>query len=82
MSKSALSAIAGGSKVSTRSSKYEVGCSNAVLTARSKQTHQRLRNLTKTKKEGDSASTHTSECAICLMSIAVSVDVLLNFGSC
>ena len=38
----------------------------------SKQTHQRLRNLTKSKKEGDSASTHTSECAICLMSIAVS----------
>ncbi|KAJ4329984.1 hypothetical protein N0V95_010120 [Ascochyta clinopodiicola] len=30
----------------------------------------RLRNLTKTKKDGDSASTHTSECAICLMSIA------------
>lgn len=39
----------------------------------SKQTHQRLRALAKSpKKEGDAASTHTSECSICLMSIAVS----------
>ena len=37
----------------------------------SKQTHQRLRNLGKAKKDGDNASTHTSECSICLMSIAV-----------
>jgi hypothetical protein len=27
--------------------------------------------LAKTKKEGDAESTHTSECSICLMSIAV-----------
>ncbi|KZF26618.1 SMAD/FHA domain-containing protein, partial [Xylona heveae TC161] len=35
-------------------------------------THKRLRNLSKglTKKDGDTASTHSSECAICLMSIA------------
>lgn len=45
---------------------------NHELTTRSKQTHQRLRNLAKTKQDGDNASTHTSECAICLMSIAVS----------
>jgi hypothetical protein len=39
----------------------------------SKQTHQRLRNLGKARKDGDNASTHTSECSICLMSIAVSI---------
>ncbi|KAI9718040.1 MAG: hypothetical protein M1812_004298 [Candelaria pacifica] len=36
-------------------------------------THKRLRNLTKSttpKKDGDNASMHTSECSICLMSIA------------
>ncbi|KAH0559229.1 hypothetical protein GP486_004254 [Trichoglossum hirsutum] len=37
-------------------------------------THKRLRNLGKavpgSRKEGDNASTHTSECSICLMSIA------------
>jgi hypothetical protein len=43
-----------------------------VLIAYSKQTHQRLRNLGKAKKDSDNASTHTSECSICLMSIAVS----------
>jgi hypothetical protein len=41
----------------------------------SKQTHQRLRNLAKSKQDGDNASTHTSECAICLMSIAVSLAI-------
>ena len=40
----------------------------------SKTTHKRIRNLAKSSSqgEGDSASTHTSECAICLMSISVS----------
>ncbi|KAI9788072.1 MAG: hypothetical protein M1835_002479 [Candelina submexicana] len=36
-------------------------------------THKRLRNLAKSttpKKDGDNASMHTSECSICLMSIA------------
>lgn len=50
----------------------------------SKQTHQRLRNLAKGKPDGDNASTHTSECAICLMSIAVSqsvVDVVFKTNS-
>lgn len=46
----------------------------------SKQTHQRLRNLGKAKKDGDSASTHASECSICLMSIAVSPRVTPCFG--
>ncbi|KAL9096880.1 MAG: hypothetical protein Q9165_000844 [Trypethelium subeluteriae] len=41
----------------------------------SKSTHKRIRNLAKSTSqgEGDAASTHTSECAICLMSIAVSI---------
>lgn len=43
----------------------------------SKQTHQRLRNLAKAKKDTDSGSTHSSECSICLMSIAVSGHVIL-----
>lgn len=36
-------------------------------------THKRLRNLAKLapSKDGDAASTHTSECSICLMSVAV-----------
>ena len=39
----------------------------------SKTTHKRIRNLGKSSSQGDgdTASTHTSECAICLMSIAV-----------
>lgn len=37
----------------------------------SKQTHQRLKNLAKSKKDSDSASNYGSECSICLMSIAV-----------
>ena len=39
------------------------------------QTHKRLRDLGKTaasKKDSDTASVHSSECSICLMSIAVS----------
>ena len=43
-----------------------------VANSPSKQTHQRLRNLGKARKDGDNASMHTSECSICLMSIAVS----------
>jgi pSer/pThr/pTyr-binding forkhead associated (FHA) protein len=43
----------------------------------SKQTHQRLRNLAKPKKDTDSASTHSSECSICLMSIAVRLSNLM-----
>ncbi len=41
-------------------------------------THKRLRNLGKTaaKNDGDTASTHSSECSICLMSIAVSSKAL------
>lgn len=38
-------------------------------------THKRLRDLAKSapKKDEDAASTHSSECSICLMSIAVSL---------
>lgn len=44
----------------------------------SKTTHKRIRNLAKSasQADGDSASTHTSECAICLMSIAASQSTL------
>ena len=40
----------------------------------SKSTYKRLQDMTSdsTMKDGDTASTHTSECSICLMSIAVS----------
>lgn len=40
--------------------------------------HRRLRNLAKSNtggaksKDGDTCSTHTSECSICLMPVAVS----------
>jgi hypothetical protein len=63
----------GGEEMIFRCVKIRVECNRGWqqgLNSFNKQTHQRLRNLTKTKKEGDSASTHTSECAICLMSIA------------
>ncbi|UPX15088.1 uncharacterized protein EKO05_0005551 [Ascochyta rabiei] len=63
----------GGEEMIFRCVKIRVECNRGWqqgLNTFNKQTHQRLRNLTKTKKEGDSASTHTSECAICLMSIA------------
>lgn len=38
-------------------------------------THKRLRDLAKSapKKDADAASIHSSECSICLMSIAVSI---------
>lgn len=44
-----------------------------MLISKSTSTHKRLRNLAKPaiKKDGDAASTHTSECSICLMSVAV-----------
>ncbi|KAJ4982823.1 FHA domain-containing protein [Stagonosporopsis vannaccii] len=63
----------GGEEMIFRCVKIRVECNRGWqqgLNTFNKQTHQRLRNLTKTKKEGDTASTHTSECAICLMSIA------------
>lgn len=63
----------GGEEMIFRCVKIRVECNRGWqqgLNNFNKQTHQRLRNLTKAKKEGDSASTHTSECAICLMSIA------------
>ncbi|KAF1933270.1 SMAD/FHA domain-containing protein [Didymella exigua CBS 183.55] len=63
----------GGEEMIFRCVKIRVECNRGWqqgLNSFNKQTHQRLRNLTKAKKEDDSASTHTSECAICLMSIA------------
>ncbi|KAH7139120.1 hypothetical protein B0J11DRAFT_423353 [Dendryphion nanum] len=63
----------GGEEMIFRCVKIRVECNRGwqqALNTFNKQTHQRLRNLAKSKKESDSASTHTSECAICLMSIA------------
>lgn len=63
----------GGEEMIFRCVKIRVECNRGWqqgLNTFNKQTHQRLRNLAKSKKEGDAASTHTSECAICLMSIA------------
>ncbi|KAH6642336.1 FHA domain-containing protein [Boeremia exigua] len=63
----------GGEEMIFRCVKIRVECNRGWqqgLNAFNKQTHQRLRNLTKPRKDGDTASTHTSECAICLMSIA------------
>ncbi|KAF2851481.1 SMAD/FHA domain-containing protein [Plenodomus tracheiphilus IPT5] len=63
----------GGEEMIFRCVKIRVECNRGWqqgLNNFNKQTHQRLRNLAKSKKEGDTASTHTSECAICLMSIA------------
>ncbi|KAF1846986.1 uncharacterized protein K460DRAFT_278504 [Cucurbitaria berberidis CBS 394.84] len=63
----------GGEEMIFRCVKIRVECNRGWqqgLNTFNKQTHQRLRNLAKSKKEGDTASTHTSECAICLMSIA------------
>lgn len=47
------------------------------LIAHSTTTHQRLRKLASKKPqlEGDAASTHSSECSICLLSIAVRTSV-------
>ncbi|KAH6016177.1 hypothetical protein HBI84_009550 [Parastagonospora nodorum] len=63
----------GGEEMIFRCVKIRVECNRGWqqgLNKFNKQTHQRLRNLAKGKPDGDSASTHTSECAICLMSIA------------
>ncbi|KAJ4352082.1 uncharacterized protein N0V89_007428 [Didymosphaeria variabile] len=63
----------GGEEMIFRCVKIRIECNRGwqqALNAFNKQTHQRLRNLGKAKKEGDNASTHTSECSICLMSIA------------
>jgi pSer/pThr/pTyr-binding forkhead associated (FHA) protein len=66
----------GGEEMIFRCVKIRVECNRGWqqgLNTFNKQTHQRLRALAKSKKEvtGDASSTHTSECAICLMSIAV-----------
>jgi len=65
----------GGEEMIFRCVKIRVECNRGWqqgLNTFNKQTHQRLRALAKSKKEvtGDASSTHTSECAICLMSIA------------
>ncbi|KAF1837726.1 SMAD/FHA domain-containing protein [Decorospora gaudefroyi] len=64
----------GGEEMIFRCVKIRVECNRGWqqgLNTFNKQTHQRLRNLAKKKDvSGDTASTHTSECAICLMSIA------------
>ncbi|KAL5384504.1 hypothetical protein DPSP01_005302 [Paraphaeosphaeria sporulosa] len=63
----------GGEEMIFRCVKIRIECNRGwqqALNAFNKQTHQRLRNLGKAKKDGDNASTHTSECSICLMSIA------------
>ncbi|CAI9636793.1 unnamed protein product [Alternaria burnsii] len=65
----------GGEEMIFRCVKIRVECNRGWqqgLNTFNKQTHQRLRALAKNKKEvtGDASSTHTSECAICLMSIA------------
>lgn len=62
----------GGEEMIFRCVKIRVECNRGwqqALNNFNKQTHQRLRNLAK-KRESDTASTHTSECSICLMSIA------------
>ena len=50
--------------------------SDSRLTIPSMSTHKRLRDLGKSapKKDSDTASAHSSECSICLMSIAVSIE--------
>ena len=74
MLRSALNVIVAGSRdLTSLSMLSQHVCSCTPTDPDSKQTHQRLRNLAKSKPDGDSASTHTSECAICLMSIAVSI---------
>jgi pSer/pThr/pTyr-binding forkhead associated (FHA) protein len=65
----------GGEEMIFRCVKIRVECNRGWqqgLNNFNKQTHQRLRALAKNKKQvtSDSASTHTSECAICLMSVA------------
>ncbi|KAF1960975.1 hypothetical protein CC80DRAFT_403549 [Byssothecium circinans] len=63
----------GGEEMIFRCVKIRVECNRGwqqALNTFNKQTHQRLRNLGKAKKEGDNTSIHSSECSICLMSIA------------
>ncbi|OCL07719.1 hypothetical protein AOQ84DRAFT_294567 [Glonium stellatum] len=63
----------GGEEMIFRCVKIRIECNRGWqqgLNNFNKQTHQRLRNLAKAKKDSDSASTHNSECSICLMSIA------------
>ncbi|KAF2188969.1 hypothetical protein K469DRAFT_564943 [Zopfia rhizophila CBS 207.26] len=63
----------GGEEMIFRCVKIRIECNRGwqqALNTFNKQTHQRLRNLAKPKKDSDSASTTSSECSICLMSIA------------
>ncbi|KAF2398746.1 SMAD/FHA domain-containing protein, partial [Trichodelitschia bisporula] len=63
----------GGEEMIFRCVKMRVECNRGWqkgLNTFNKTTHKRLQNLTRTKKDSDSASVHTSECSICLMSIA------------
>lgn len=63
----------GGEEMIFRCVKIRIECNRGwqqALNTFNKQTHQRLRNLANRKKESDNASTHASECSICLMSIA------------
>ncbi|KAF2705949.1 FHA domain-containing protein [Pleomassaria siparia CBS 279.74] len=63
----------GGEEMIFRCVKIRIECNRGwqqALNTFNKQTHQRLRNLANRKKDSDSASMHTSECSICLMSIA------------
>ncbi|KAF2806517.1 uncharacterized protein BDZ99DRAFT_394434 [Mytilinidion resinicola] len=64
----------GGEEMIFRCVKIRIECNRnwqQSINTFNKQTHQRLRNLAKPKKDTDTASTHSSqECSICLMSIA------------
>ncbi|OCK74219.1 hypothetical protein K432DRAFT_311175 [Lepidopterella palustris CBS 459.81] len=63
----------GGEEMIFRCVKIRIECNRGWqqgLNNFNKQTHQRLRNLAKAKKDSDAASAHSSECSICLMSIA------------
>ncbi|CAI6310858.1 unnamed protein product [Periconia digitata] len=63
----------GGEEMIFRCVKIRIECNRGwqqALNTFNKQTHQRLRNLGKSRKDGDNASMHSSECSICLMSIA------------
>lgn len=63
----------GGEEMIFRCVKIRIECNRGWqqgLNTFNKQTHQRLKNLAKSKKDSDSASNYGSECSICLMSIA------------
>lgn len=63
----------GGEEMIFRCVKIRIECNRGWqqgLNNFNKQTHQRLKNLAKSKKDSDSASNYGSECSICLMSIA------------